>query len=257
MTLLRATALSIAVDGRELARIADMSLERGQVWAVLGPNGAGKTTLLHTLAGLRPSPPGAITLNDVSLSHVPAGERAKHIALLLQDTDAVFPGTVLELALSGRYPHARDRWYDTADDIAIALTALHTVGVAALAQRDVHTLSGGERRRAAIAALLAQHAPLMLLDEAGNHLDIKHHVDVLTAVRKHVTERNGAAMLSMHDVNVALQFCDHALLLFGDGEVAMGVCRDILTEQTLSRLYGHGMTRLTHADYTAFLPTTP
>lgn len=255
MTLLRATNLSIAIDGRELARIAEMRLERGQMWAVLGPNGAGKTTLLHTLAGLRPSPPGAITLNDIALSQVPARERAKHIALLLQDTDAIFPGTVLALALSGRYPHARDRWYDTADDIAIALAALHTVGVAPLAQREVHTLSGGECRRAAIAALLAQQAPLMLLDEAGNHLDIKHHVDVLTAVRKHVTERDGAAMLSMHDVNVALQFCDYALLLFGDGEVVMGLCRDVLTEQNLSRLYGHEMTKLTQANYTAFLPT--
>jgi iron complex transport system ATP-binding protein len=106
-----------------------------------------------------------------------------------------------------------------------------------LAERDVDTLSGGERRRVAVASMLAQDPDVLLLDEPINHLDPHHQLDVLKLLR----DRAGAGrtvVMSLHDAGLAARFSGHVLLLFGDGEWLSGPTSEVLTPETMTRLYG-------------------
>lgn len=239
MELLRATSLDIVIAGRSLLRALNLAVHTGQCWALLGANGAGKTTLLHTLAGLRPPQGGSLWLQDAPLSRLPRRIVAQRLGLLPQDSSDSFPASVLETALIGRHPHL-GRWHhEGAGDMALARQALAQVDLAGYESRPCHTLSGGERRRLALATLLTQAPPLLLLDEPTNHLDLNHQISALQHLRYLADGGERAVLMALHDVNLAARYCDQVLLLFGGGEWQAGAAADLLTEERLSRLYGH------------------
>ena len=148
--------ISVSVPGRTLVENLNLELQRGEVIAVLGQNGAGKTLSLLTLAGLRDLECGNVKIGSADIHQTPRGEVAKQLALLPQDVEDIFPATVLDTVLIGRHPHIGRLHWESAEDRAIAERALETVGLRDLAQRDILTLSGGERRRLAIAQVLTQ-----------------------------------------------------------------------------------------------------
>jgi len=253
MSLLRAERLRVRVGGRTLLDGLDLAVEAGTVWAVLGRNGAGKTTLLHTLAGLRPAAAGCIHLNGEPLAAWSRRAIARRIGLLPQDNHDPFPATVLETALIGRHPHLEPwRWEDRTDR-DLALDALRLVGLETFAARDVGSLSGGERRRLAMATLLTQDPGLMLLDEPSNHLDLHHQVQLLGLLSERNRSPGRGALMTLHDVNLADRFCTHALLLFPDAPPLAGPCGEVLNEGTLTQLYGHPIRKLHDRDRRAFL----
>jgi iron complex transport system ATP-binding protein len=234
---LATTALSVAIAGRTLLRDLDFEARAGTVTCVLGRNGAGKTLTMHTLAGLRSPSSGEIRLDGRSLSDWPQRARARSIGLLTQTTEDPFPSTVLETVLIGRHPHIGFWQWESDEDRRIASAALLAVGLKDLASRDVATLSGGERRRVAVATLLAQDPEVYLLDEPINHLDPHHQLDVLALVRARA-QAGHTIVMSLHDAGLAARFSDLALLLFGDGEWLAGPTAEVLTEATMTRLYG-------------------
>jgi len=122
------------------------------------------------------------------------------------------------------------------------------VGLGELAGRLSHTLSGGERRRLALACLLAQAPALMLLDEPGNHLDLHHQIAALRHLRALADGGRHGLMLSLHDVNLAARYCDHALLLFADGRWLAGSAAELFTADNFSRLYAHPIEAIHAAD---------
>jgi len=211
---------------------------------VLGPNGSGKTTLLHTLAGVLAPAAGSVRLMDCDVAHTPPEQLARRRGLLTQTVHDSFSASALEVVLLGRHPH-HDRWSfdDDADDHRIARDALAAVDAATLAPRDVTTLSGGERQRVAIAALLAQRVPLMLLDEPTAHLDLKHQIGVLEHLRTLVHAADAAAVIALHDLNLAARFTSHALLLGGPEPVA-GPIDDVMTEHALGAVFQHPLRRV-------------
>lgn len=239
-TVLECSALDVGVANRMLVADLTVSLRRGTVTCMLGCNGAGKTLTLHTLAGLRPIRSGSIRIAGRDLAAWPRKALARELGLLLQTTDDPFPSTVLESVLIGRHPHIGFWQWEAERDRTIARDALHAVGLAELAARDVATLSGGERRRVAIATLLAQDPSVMLLDEPVNHLDPHHQMEVLRLLRKRAAHGR-TILMSLHDVGLAARFADDVLLLFGNGEWLHGPASSTLTEATVSRLYGTRM----------------
>jgi len=252
--LLEARGLSLAVAGRPLCRDLDLVIRAGQRWAVLGPNGSGKTTLLHVLAGLRDAQGGEVHLQERPLAHWPARERARLLGILLQDYDDPFPSTVLETALIGRHPHL-GRWqWEGREDLARAREALRLMDLEGLEERAVASLSGGERRRLAIAALLVQEPRLLLLDEPTNHLDLHHQVRVPQLLAKQATRQAGAVLMVLHDITAAVHCCDHALLLFANGVTLSGPAAAVVTEENLSRLYGHPIRRWDGTDGPVWSP---
>jgi iron complex transport system ATP-binding protein len=231
------TQLVVEVAGRALVRDLELAIAGGSVTAILGCNGAGKTLTLHTLAGLRAPAHGGVTLDGELLASWPRRELARKLGLLTQTTEDPFPSTVLDSVLVGRHPHI-DFWrWESDADRAIARAALAAVALEDLAEREVDTLSGGERRRVALATLLAQNPDVFLLDEPINHLDPHHQLDVLKLLREKAQEGRTVVM-SLHDAGLAARFSDHALLLFGNGEWLSGPTAEVLTPQTMTKLYG-------------------
>jgi iron complex transport system ATP-binding protein len=232
--------LTITVPGRTLVRNLSLTLEAGEFLAVLGQNGAGKSLTLHTLAGLRDATSGDTFLRDSSLSGLPRQRIAQDLALLPQYTEDVFPASVMDTVMIGRHPHIGRFQWESAEDIAIARHCLQAMDLEDMMDRDVTTLSGGERRRLAIAEVLTQMPVVYLLDEPTNHLDPQHQLDVLHVFRDK-SASGSVVVASLHDINLAARFADHCLLLFGDGSWEFGATDVVLTEARLSELYSTPM----------------
>jgi len=235
-TLFSCRNLRVDVSGRNLVDALEFDVGRGELLAVLGQNGSGKTLTMHTLAGLRPASDGMVRLRgkDVAISR--RQDVARHLALLPQHVDDIFPATVLDTAMIGRHPHIGRFQWESAEDVEIGRAALTAVDLDGLARRDVLTLSGGERRRLAIAQVLTQQPDVYLLDEPTNHLDPQHQLDALRLFREKA-DSGAAVVASLHDVNLAVRYADRCLLLYGDGRWDLGKTDEVLDEQRLSRLY--------------------
>ncbi len=235
---LRTTGLQLRIGEKLLVRDLSVEFAAGQNWAILGANGGGKTTLLHTLAGLHGATRGVIQLDDAPLASWPRRERARRLGLLLQDSPSAFPAAVLDIVLSGRHPHL-GRWQQEGEeDFRIANAVLADTGLAGYARRNLSTLSGGERRRVEIAALLAQDAPINLLDEPVNHLDPRYQHQLLGDLCRRVERPGHLNLIVLHDINLAARFCSHGLLLLPGGDTVHGLLDTVLDPATLERLYG-------------------
>lgn len=241
MSLLQTDHLDLDIGGRRLVSGLNLAVEAGQCWAILGPNGSGKTSLLHCLARLRPPSAGRILLDGRALETHPRKQLARRLGLMPQDNNDPFPMQVREAALLGRYPHLGGwQWEGRAERERID-RLLDELDLLGLAERNIQTLSGGERRRLAFATLLAQDPAVLLLDEPTNHLDLRRQLDVLQRVRRRAVRAGKAALLVLHDINLAARFCDHALLLMPDGDCLQGPVAELFTDATLSRLYSWPM----------------
>jgi len=238
--LLISKNLRVSVPGRLLVDQLDLTLGRGELIAVLGRNGTGKTLSLLTLAGLRAPDDGAVLLGTENIASMRRQQVAQQLALLTQDTEDIFPATVMDTALIGRHPHLGRLSWESAQDHEIARAALTAAGIADLSQRDVLSLSGGERRRLAIAQILTQAPDVYLLDEPTNHLDPQHQLDTLRIFRR--AANTGAGVIaSLHDVNLAARYADRCLLLFGDGRWELGSTAEVLNESRLEDVYATPM----------------
>jgi iron complex transport system ATP-binding protein len=233
---LTVSGLCVEVARRRLVQDLKFSAAPGQFIAVLGENGVGKTLTLHTLAGLRPPAAGSVQLGGRDLRDWPRRELALALGLLAQSSEDPFPSTVLESALIGRHPHLEFWQWESEADEAIARTALKEVDLAEREDRAIDTLSGGERRRLAIATILTQDPGIFLLDEATNHLDPHHQSDVLACFRARADARR-VVIATLHDATLAARYADQALLLYGDGSWSFGPVAQVLDTVHLSRLY--------------------
>ena len=223
--------------GFELAEVT-VRVPRADVFGVLGPNGSGKTTLLKLLAGsLRPTT-GRVRLEDRDVSAIPRREIARRMAVVPQETRPAFDYTALEIVLMGRFPHLGPFELEGPDDIAIAQEALAATGTLPLQDRQFATLSGGERQRVVLASALAQSAELLLLDEPTAALDLAYQIEIAAILTRLNRERGITLILSTHDLNFAASVC-HTLVLLREGRVlATGRTDEVLTADTIQRLYG-------------------
>lgn len=243
MTNLAACEITVTAGDRLLVEALDLSVGPGDFVAILGRNGAGKTTTLHTLAGLAAPAGGEVQIDGMALNRQPRREIARRIGLLMQDDEDVFPATVMETALIGRHPHL-DFWqWEGPEDKRIAEQALRRVGLENTEARTLDTLSGGERRRLALATLLVQDPSVALLDEPTSHLDPQYQLGVMQILRERA-DQGRCVVACLHDLNAAARFCDQCLLLFGDGRWLLGTTADVLNEQNLGELYGLPMRAL-------------
>jgi len=251
--VLECSGLAVRVPGRELVRELNTQFLPGTVTAVLGRNGAGKSSLLHVLAGLATPAAGEVLLAGRPLAAWPRRDLARRLGLLTQSSEDPFPGTSLETALVGRHPHL-DFWqWETDADRAVARRCLAEMDLAGLESRDVATLSGGERRRLAIATVLAQDPGVFLLDEPVQQLDPPHEMDVLRRCRA-LADAGRTVVLSLHDPGIAARFADAVLLLFGDGRWRHGTAADSLDEAAVAELYGIAVRELRWEGGRTFVP---
>lgn len=242
--ILVARKLSVSVGLHKVCLALDLELAEGARLAILGRNGAGKSTLLATLAGLRGADAGTLHISGKTYAELGPRQAAKLRGWLGQSGAEPFASTVLETVLIGRHPHL-SRWaWETPADVEIARRALADVGLNGFEEREIHTLSGGEYQRVRLAMLLAQQPRLYLLDEPLAHLDLNHQLAVLALFVRLVREQGAAVVMVLHDPNLALRFCDQALLLYGDSRHRIGPAEEVLQEDILSDLYGCRLRRV-------------
>jgi iron complex transport system ATP-binding protein len=245
--------LTLEIAGRTLCQHFAFDAAAGECWAVVGPNGAGKTTLVATLAGLRAPNAGTIAYEGAPLTALSPRERALRRGFLPQDSADFFAATVLESVLVGRHPHL-GRWHwESAADFDCARAALAALDLAGFEARDVRTLSGGERRRVALAALVAQDPPLWLLDEPASHLDLGQQVDALGLLAGFARARGRTMVMVVHELHLALRYADHAIAI-GGGRAVAGAAREILTADALSALFGHQLVAVGDGPMRTFIP---
>jgi iron complex transport system ATP-binding protein len=254
MTTLCAERLGVTIGPVQVCNALDLEIRSGERWCILGRNGAGKTTLLLTLCGLHPADAGQVLLNGHALDSLPRKTIARGIGMLLQDHDNAFPASVLESALVGRHPWLGALQWESDNDRARAREALQETGLSGMETRMTDTLSGGEQRRLDLATLLTQNPEVFLLDEPTNHLDLHHQVRVLGLLQQLAEEYRRAVCMSLHDINMAIRYCNRFLLLFGAGETAQGNSETVLTPANLERLYGHELRFIDTPDGPVWLP---
>jgi len=209
----------------------------GEFAGLIGPNAAGKTTVLRCLTGLLAPDRGATRLFGHSLPHLDSRRRARLVGVVPQDLDTPMPFTVEQIVMMGRTA-ALSRWTppSAADRHAVERAMAYT-DVLDMRDRPFPQLSGGERKRAAIAMVLAQESRVVLLDEATSHLDINHRLEVMQIVDRLNREEKVTVLLVSHDLNLAAEYCRHLLLLDHGRLAAAGTPAEVLTDATLSRVY--------------------
>jgi iron complex transport system ATP-binding protein len=250
--LMSCSEICVSVPGRLLVDALHLELRRGELIAVLGQNGAGKTLSLMTLAGLRDADAGSVRVGAQDIQSSPRAAIARQLALLPQDVEDIFPATVIDTVLIGRHPHIGKLRWESKEDYAIANRALDTMGLTDFAQRDVLTLSGGERRRLSIAQVLVQQPEIYLLDEPTNHLDPQHQLDAMRIFRA-AADAGAGVIATLHDINLAVRFADRCLLLFGDGRWELGPSAEVLSEERLSELFATPMESVIWRDHNLFV----
>nr|WP_228473544.1 heme ABC transporter ATP-binding protein [Streptomyces calidiresistens] len=242
-----AEARSAGVRRGDRAVLVDASLRvvAGEVVVLVGPNGAGKSTLLSVLAADTPADTGQVLLGG----RPAAGWRARELALrrsvLPQSATLSFPFTVAEVVRMGRAPWAGTPAGDRDD--AVVAAAMAATEVSAFAGRSFAELSGGERARVALARVLAQRAPLMLLDEPTAALDLRHQELVLRLCRQRAAAGE-AVVVVLHDLALAAAYADRVVVLHEGRIVADGPPGEVLTGKLIGEVYRQPVDVLRHPD---------
>jgi iron complex transport system ATP-binding protein len=208
----RDLTIGYARAGRPVAAQLDLALYDGELVCLIGQNGIGKTTLLRTLAGMQPPLQGTVTIRDQNVHRLDVSALARVVSIVL--TERADPGVMRarEMVALGRHPHTDWLGRLSPRDQSIIDGALNAVGAAHLADRAVRDLSDGERQRVTIARALAQEPALLILDEPTAFLDLPRRVDMIRLVRRLTRERGMAALISTHDLDLALRAADRIWL---------------------------------------------
>lgn len=256
MSCLKLQSLSLRIGSNIVCRELSMSINANERWALLGRNGAGKTTLLHSILGLHKPEAGLIFVDNKLVTDFKRQELARYLGILFQDGMHTMPNTVLESVLLGRHPYTHSWLIDEASDLKIAKAALRKFDLESFAERQVDSLSGGEKQRMALAMLLAQTPKLYLLDEPSNHLDLAYQVKLMEVLDQESRKQESSVLMATHDINLAARFCDQFLLLMGNGEFLIGNREEVLTEAALTAAYGCHMLVLTSGDTQFYIPAS-
>lgn len=234
---LRAQQVAVSIDDTPVLAGLDCRVQPGQVLGVIGPNGAGKSTLLRVLAGLVEPDSGGVWVDEESIAGLPGRARARRIAYLPQQGEIHWPISVANVVALGRYPHEEAGSGGGSAIAARIDEVMDRAGVAQFAHRPMHALSSGERARVLFARALAVQGDYLLADEPVAALDPRAQLEILQLMRAEAATGCGVAVV-LHDLSLALRFCDRLLMLQQGQVYADGPPVDVMTPDALREVYG-------------------
>ena len=225
------TAPEPVIDGESIAA------EPGAVTALVGPNGSGKSTLLKGLADQIEPDDGSVLLDGRDVHSMDTKALAKQLGLLSQESTSPDSITVEDLVYHGRYPHRGFFERTTAEDARAVERAIELAGCGHLRDREVGSLSGGQKQLAWIALVLAQDTDVLLLDEPTTFLDLHHQMEVMEIIETLRDESDVTVVVVLHDIEQAARLADRVVALT-DGEIrASGPPEEVVTEELLSEVF--------------------
>lgn len=238
MFVLRLDNVSLGYDKQTVLHNVNLEARPAEMLGIIGPNGAGKSTLIRGITRLIQPTSGNIFLNGSEISDIPRQKLAQMVAVVPQNPMLPEPFTALEVVLMGRTPHLGLLRYEGEKDLAIVKNVMEATQTIALAERRVGELSGGERQRLTIARALAQEPEIILMDEPTANLDINYQIETLNLARKLCQKQELVVVLTLHDLNLASQYCDR-LVVLGKGTVyCQGTPQAVINAQTIRDVYG-------------------
>ena len=234
--IIKAQNICVSINDKEIVHNLSLEIPEGKVTAIIGPNGCGKSTTLKALSRILPYK-GSVTFKGSEMSALSQREFAKSLAILTQSPQAPSDLTVNDLVEMGRFPHRGFLGRGGKDDKEHVEWALAQTGVTAMRNRLLNTLSGGERQRAWIAMALAQRPEVLLLDEPTTYLDICHQLEIMQLIGRLNQELGLTVVMVVHDLNHAIMYADHVVVVKAGKLVTSGAPREIITADLLAEVF--------------------
>lgn len=240
-TFLDITSLTYLFGKRKVLDQVSLKIQPGRMVALLGPNGSGKSTLLKLVAGILPRESsnfaGQVSLDGLDLFTLSPAQRAQTVAYLSADLRADFPMTAREAVLLGRICHSTEflNQFNSKDQKQVEW-AMQEALCWHLRDRDLATLSGGERQLVGLARALAQESRLFLLDEALSRIDL-NHVSLIRKMLKLRLAAGATVLFVSHDLNIASELAEDCILLREGKVIGNGPTRELLTSEKIRQLY--------------------
>jgi iron complex transport system ATP-binding protein len=210
---------------------------QGELVAILGPNASGKSTLLKLVAGTLEPLSGRVLLDGFETARLDSRTRAQRIAVVLQESQLLFPCRTWEFVLQGRHPYGRSLRFASDKDVSIASNALEQVAARHLASRWMDQISGGEKQRVILARALAQQPLLLLLDEPTLHLDIGAQVGLLENLRRLAAENRYTVVVVTHELALAGEYADQVVLLHRGKCLRVGLPAAVYQRDLLEQVF--------------------
>jgi len=233
MTKLVVRGLTFSYSSPAVLDNVSFEAGEGECVAVLGKNGAGKSTLLKCIGHILPHCKGEVFVDGVEVNRIAPYKRAKIVGYVQQHLDFA-DSSVFDTVLLGRMPHMH--WEPAEEDLQIVDAILASLELDGLAMRSVNALSGGEQQKVSIARALAQEPKLLLFDEPTSSLDLKSQMELVRLIRRIAREKGLSAIVSMHDINLALRFADSFLFL-KDSRVHARGGMETITAKEIGEVY--------------------
>ena len=210
----------------------------GEMMGLIGPNGCGKSTVIKALSHIISPYSGKILLDGQDIKKIQRRDLSRLLAVVPQIPLLPSAFTAFEIVLMGQYPHLGLFQYEGPKELAIAWQAMKKTDTQSLAERRVSELSGGEIQSLLIARALAQETKAILLDEPTANLDIGRQVEILDLLKGLCRDNNLAVLAALHDLNLAIQYCDR-LVLINNGQIHVeGTPTEVITAENISTVYG-------------------
>ncbi len=232
--MIKIKSLSFSYGKREILKDISFDVQPGECVGVLGNNGAGKSTLITCLNKIRTPKAGAVYIGNQDVLKMGRLETAQYISYVAQKNE-ISQMTVFDIVLLGRKPYIK--WAVSQEDIDICDRTIETMGLSPFKLRHINELSGGELQKVMLARALVQEPKLLLLDEPTSNLDPKNQYEMLALVQNLTKKRRISSIIVMHDLSLALRYCDKFLFI-RDGAVYKYGDESIVTAETISAVYG-------------------
>ncbi len=228
--------LCFAYEQDNILENLNLEIKPGKLTGIAGPNGIGKSTLLKCLCNIYQPDQGIVYLKGREIAQMEARELAKTLGYVPQNEKTSFSMTVYEMILLGRRPYIK--WKVTEQDENVVESILERLNITQFAEREVNTLSGGEKQKVAIARALAQEPDMLFLDEPTSSLDIKHQLEVMELLSELTRVDNSAVVTVLHDLNLVNTYSDKVFLLGEAGIHTAGEPQNVFTVDNIKEVYG-------------------
>jgi len=246
MSRIHANQVNFSYDQKQILHDVTLEMEKGKFTGIIGPNGSGKTTFAKLMSKLLKPETSTIYVNNQDINTIKISDLAKVMAMVPQASQINYDLTVYEVVMLGRTPHLKRFQRESDYDLNLVEEVMKETDTWQYKDRMIHQLSGGERQRVIIARALAQEPEILILDEPVTYLDIHHQLQVMSLIKELSNKRNMTIITILHDLNYALKYCDHVVLLSEGRVFKHGEPKDVVTKDHIKSVYNIDVSIMDH-----------